>query len=92
MKLTEFARVIDRQLKILYPDVDGEFYCSFQGGDVKEGCMLAGTCGRGSTPGEALTNYGLRIAGNRLVFNAYGSEPGRQEFMAPDRFDPEVNE
>lgn len=61
------------------------FTAHFKCVEVKtDGHMLAGYFGNGPTPEIAIQDYGRKIAGRRLVFNAY--TPDRKEFDAPNEW------
>ena len=82
MKIEELARILDKQLEIMYPDDSGDWYASFKYGEVKDGSILTSYTGRGNTPNAALRDYVKDIAGKLMVFNA-GSLTLRMEFKMP---------
>jgi len=71
MKITELSQVFDKKLRIVYPDVSGNWMASFDNGEVMDGGVLIGACGRCKRPDAALKDYVSQIAGKRMVFNAY---------------------
>jgi len=71
MKITELSQVFDKKLRVLYPDVSGNWMASFDYGEVMDGGVLIGVCGRGKSPDAALKDYVSQIAGKRMVFHAY---------------------
>lgn len=44
----------------------GQFYASFRGVDVSEGCILRGEYGNGRTPEEAIAEYAMELRGKRI--------------------------
>ena len=73
---------VDRLLNLNKPiivnrDLSGNIYVSYENSKVKDGCMLAGIVGRGSTFEYACEEYLKKISGKTLVFNAISES--RQE-------------
>lgn len=60
---------------------NARFYASFEGIEVKDGCILSGPFGNGATPEEAIKNYLPEISKRVLVHNAYRDD--RRVFTAP---------
>ena len=71
VKITELSQVFDKKLRVLYPDVNGNWMANFDYGEVMDDGVLIGECGRGKSPDAALKDYASKIAGKRMVFNAY---------------------
>lgn len=53
--------------------INGKIGVHFENCEVKDGCFLIGTFGRGNTFEEACENYLEQIQGKTLVFNIYGN-------------------
>jgi len=60
---------------------NARFYASFEGIEVKSGCILSGPFGNGATPEDAIANYLPKISKQVLVHNA--CRPDRRVFNAP---------
>ena len=86
MTITELAKLLDQQLEMLYPDTGGQWYGGFRQGEVIEGGVLIGVCGRGETTSEALADYVSEIAGKRMAFRAMTDK--RMEFVIPSDLTP----
>jgi len=86
MNIQELSELLGQELKLRFPDVNGKWFGSFSNGEVKEGGLLLGVCGRADTPGEAIDDYVRRIAGKKMVFDA-GSDT-RTEFNIPKDLAP----
>jgi len=82
MKITELAKILDKQLEMLYPDCAGKWYVSFRRGEVIDGCILIGETGRGANPQDALIDYARKIRGKRMAFGAHTKD--RMEFVIPN--------
>ena len=91
MKLTELAKILDKQLEMHFPDSGGNWYCSFSRCEIMSKGMLTSQPGRGKTPDEAIADYVDVIVGKRIVFNAMRPDD-RVEFVVPDTLDLEVYE
>ena len=50
-------------------DLDGNTTVYFEGGYIKDGGFLIGSCGRGKTFGNAVIDYCRQISGKTLVFD-----------------------
>ena len=81
MKITELAKLLDRKLEIRFPNVHGEWYASFHGGEIMSGGMLISEFGTGATPQGAISDYVRAIAGKRMAFGVGTSN--RIEFEIP---------
>ena len=57
------------------------FYAHFSTCDTKKGNFLVGSFGNGSTPEEAIVNYGREISEQIIVIDARGA--GRREIAVP---------
>lgn len=73
-------RVVERSLSDA-PDLP-RFCATFARVERKGNGVLISDSGNGATIEEAVRDYAARIAGRRLVFDAYG--PCRKEFTAPN--------
>lgn len=83
MNVTEYADVINRNIKMVYYHNQNNRWCaSLENAEVIEGTMLASTYGNGSTPDEALKEYIKQIEGKTIVFNAMGGDK-RREYKVP---------
>lgn len=71
--------VHERRKPIGAPD---RFFAHFHHSDIKEGAMLIGTFGNGSTPEEAIQNYAKEIGLKLLVIDAVSSTD-RKEIQVP---------
>lgn len=92
MNIYEFADIIDRHIVIMrYANQGGRFCAHLEHGEIKEGCMLAGTSGDGKTPEAALNDYKNKIVGKKIVFFATSPEY-RQEYVIPVLEDVEQKE
>ena len=58
---------------VVFKMVNGKIGVHFENCEVKDGCFLIGTFGRGSTFEEACEDYLERIQGQTLVFNVFGN-------------------
>ena len=58
---------------VVFKMVNGKIGVHFENCEVKDGCFLIGTFGRGNTFEEACENYLEQIQGKTLVFNTYGN-------------------
>jgi hypothetical protein len=58
------------------------YYACFKSCDVKDGSILSGTFGNGSTPDAAMAEYAQEISEKRLVIDAT-SKGTRREIYAP---------
>lgn len=85
LSLDEFAERYGLVMRVherehVPPGTGNRFYASFVRVEVKNGAMLRGEYGDGSTPETAIQNYSDLIRGKLLVYSAYGSD--RREFYA----------
>ena len=62
---------------------NSRYYAHFEACDVKDGVVLCGTYGNGSSPDEAMADYAEQISGQLLVFNAWTNKLARREIVAP---------
>lgn len=90
MTIYDIADLHGKQLNIrrlpgLKPD-EPPFIAGLERAEVKEGSFLAGVCGRGFTPSEAVNRYAKEIQGKLLVFDAYRDT--RVEIQVPPVLDP----
>ena len=77
--IADFARF--RQLHLTITEQsDNRWTASFDGIEVKEGPILRGVYGDGTTPLGAVSDYIRQIRGQPLVHNAYSKK--RREFTA----------
>lgn len=53
------------------------FYAHFDDCEVKDGCVLIGEYGNGSTPEEAIADYATKISMKQIVVGAFTN--GRKE-------------
>lgn len=58
------------------------YYAHFEDSDVKEGRMLRGAFGNGSTEQDAIKDYAKQISGQILIIDAF-SVLGRREIAVP---------
>ena len=58
---------------VVFKMINGKIGVHFENCEVKDGCFLIGTFGRGSTFEEACEDYLERIQGQTLVFNVFGN-------------------
>ena len=58
---------------VVFKMINGKIGVHFENCEVKDGCFLIGTFGRGNTFEEACENYLEQIQGKTLVFNTYGN-------------------
>jgi len=90
MKITEFADMIDEQIRLTYyPNQNMRWSASFERGEIKESpraTTLLSTFGDGKTPYEALKNLVPKIEGKTIVFNAMGDN--RKVFKVPRGLKP----
>ena len=75
--LTMYVQERERDIGI----TQGRYYCNFIGLEVKQGGVLVGEHGNGSTVDRAIRNYCKKISNKHLVFNANSKE--RYEMMSP---------
>lgn len=76
--------VRERDLRALSSLAPSDRYCArFEDCVVKEGRLLAGTCGNGATPEEAMIDYMRHIEGCLLVCGAYRHD--RREIRVPGK-------
>lgn len=54
--------------------INGKIGVHFQNCEVRDGCFLVGSFGRGNTFEEACEDYINEIQGKTLVFNEYGQK------------------
>jgi len=66
----------------------GRFYARFKGAEEKDGILLKGTFGNGSTELKAVNHYINKISEKLLVINAYNSET-RKEIQTPKLYEME---
>lgn len=59
----------------------GRYYAHFRDAEVREGSLLIGVFGDGSTPREAITNYAREISLRNLIIDAMGE--ARREIPVP---------
>ncbi len=88
MNIRKLGKIMNQKLDItgsVDPDnlSNVRWVARFEGGEIKEGCILSSTYGRGKTPRLALRDYAKNITGKTIVFNAY-SEKDRDTFVVPD--------
>ncbi len=69
MKLGDFLEMTRCDITLRYPDIYGNWMCSI--GDVCDGIMLVGVCGRGKTPNAAMQDLLPQIAGKRIKVRRY---------------------
>lgn len=89
MTLEEFAdahglvmEVRERRADLGFPEGHpSRWYAKFTGAEIAERGMLASVSGNGSTPEDAITDYGRRISERDLVVGAY--TPERREIRVP---------
>jgi hypothetical protein len=71
MNILDFADLINKQIIIrYYYNQNKRFTAEFSNSEIKEGNLLIGTYGNGSTPEEAIKNYCEKISNKLIVFNA----------------------
>ena len=84
MNITEYADVIDAELKVCrFPNQKERWVASFCAAEVKRGNILEGVYGDAHTPQEAIEDYIAQIRGKRLVLYA-GSPTFRREYVVPE--------
>ncbi len=81
MLLTELATIVDGELRILWNSHLGIWQADINGCEIKGDGTLSGCWGGGETPDGAAQELASGLAGQRIVFNAYG--PNRREFSVP---------
>lgn len=82
MTLQELATLLDTQIKILYPNVNGEYYAELESVEIMDGGCLVGSFGAGVTPEIAMQNYVNEIKGERIAYKSFTDE--RREFQIPE--------
>lgn len=83
MNINELADLLDCEIEYRrYPNQNGRVICHFKDCDVKDGGMLVGAYGTGTSPDTALADYVNRLQGNLIVFRASNPDK-RREFRVP---------
>jgi hypothetical protein len=84
LKIEDFAVIIQVPLRIrqrINKDIP-PWLCSFERGEIKQGCMLSGIYGDGSTPDEAIRDYARQVKGQILIVGA--ATQNRREYFVPE--------
>ena len=84
MNLEDVAKVLGVEIRLRYPDIDGNWMCNFDDADEKSGCMLISITGRGRLPMDAMIDYWRQIQGKVLCFHATSKEFRREIFISPN--------
>jgi hypothetical protein len=78
----DFATLCGSTIEVKYSDVIDQFYACFAGAEVISPGFLTAVCGYGKTRNEAKKDYVTKIAGKRIVFDAF--KPERREYVVPE--------
>jgi len=60
-----------------------KYYAHFENSDIKDGRVLRGVFGNGSTEAFAISDYAKEISGQILILNAWNSTKKRREIHVP---------
>lgn len=81
--LEQFAEIIGVDIELRrYAGQNGRWSAQLERTEVKDGGCLVGAYGDGASPQSAMANYATRLAGQRIVVNAYSDN--RREFNVPE--------
>jgi hypothetical protein len=69
---------LEIKMRMNWDEPESVFYASLEHVEVKDGCILKGTYGNGSTPEEAMRDYYKRVVGKQLVFHAMSPKYRRE--------------
>ena len=93
--ICEFAEQHGLELEVKERKVEvgseNRYYACFVRTEVKDGGLLRGEFGNGSTPEEAIDNYAKEIEIKTIVVNAY-SDTERKEIEVPRLFKEKENQ
>ncbi len=79
MTLVEFATMIDTSIEL---GVSAQWGASLRSVEIKDGCILSGCRGYGSTARNALLSLVEELRGKRIVIHAMSKEY-RREYVVP---------
>ena len=84
LDIFDFADIIRVDIKVTrHANQNGRWTAEFERTEVKDGCVLRGVYGDGTSPRTAIEDYIKKIKGKLLVTNAM-SKTHRKEFGVPD--------
>lgn len=84
MKITDYADILNLNIKITYYHNQDRWAANFENAEIKDNpgsCILISEYGDGRNVRDAVDDYVKKIAGKILVFEAARS--GRREYLVP---------